>query len=84
MAENPKKDNDKFQWKQMSRTLLFWLFLFIAIITIVNIYNSQTPNQVKVKFTKYKQLLNEGAIKEATITGNIFNGKAGLWGKRLF
>jgi len=75
MADKKRNNDDKFQWRRMTRTLFFWVLLFVSIILIIQKFNPNKPKEVEITFSKYRQLLQDGAIEQAQIIGNEFHGK---------
>lgn len=74
MPEKQPPDDDKFQWRKLSRTLFFWIVVFIGIIYMVSIFNSGKNGEVEVPFSKYQQLLAGESILSAEIIDNDFHG----------
>ncbi|MBN2416898.1 ATP-dependent zinc metalloprotease FtsH [bacterium] len=74
MADKQAPDDDRFQWKKLSRTLFFWIIVFIGIIYMVSIFNSGRNGEVEIPFSKYQQLLAGEAILNAEIIDNDFHG----------
>ena len=69
----PQKDGG-FQWKKATKTLLFWILLFMGTIYIVHVFNLRKPKEVEVTFTEYRQFLDNGAILSAQIEEMEFHG----------
>lgn len=77
-ANEPKKNDDKdntFQWKKTTRTLLFWILLFLGTVYIVNLINTRGESEVQVSYSEFRQLLDEQAILKANIEGKDFHGE---------
>lgn len=73
-----KLDGNKdgnFQWKQATRTILFWVLLFFGAVAIVQIFNLRKDKEVEVTFSEYRQFLDKQAIESAKIEERVFHGK---------
>ncbi len=71
MAENEKKKPDNndnaFQWKKTTRTLLFWILLFLGTVYIVQIFNTRQEKEAEVSYFEYKTFLENNDIESALI-----------------
>ncbi|MBN2028785.1 ATP-dependent zinc metalloprotease FtsH [bacterium] len=62
------------QWRKWTKTLVFWVLLFLAAVWFVQIFNLHKSKEVEVTFSEYKQFLNNDAIEKATIQEQEFHG----------
>ncbi|MCD6118052.1 ATP-dependent zinc metalloprotease FtsH [bacterium] len=80
MAEQQKNKNsssdnkNNFQWKKATRTLFFWIILFLGAAYIFQLFSSQKTREVEVTFSEYQQYLQSNAIEKANIQSGIFHG----------
>ena len=70
--DKPRDQN--FQWKKATKTLLFWILLFLGAVYIVHIFNLRKPKEVEITFTEYQQFLENGSIERANIQDQDFHG----------
>jgi len=79
MAEQKKDNNtdpnNNFQWKKATRTLFFWIILFLGAAYIFQLFSSQKPSEAEVTYSEYQQFLTSGAIEKAYIESGIFHGQ---------
>ena len=73
---NPKKDDD-FPWKKLSKTGLIWVVIFFFALIFTNYWPGNPTNEVELKYSEYREFLNDGKIESGTITlkENVFRGK---------
>jgi cell division protease FtsH len=71
---DPKKDGT-FQWKRATKTLVFWILLFLGTVWIVEVFNVKHDKEVDVTFSEYRGFLEKNAIVKATITESDFHGE---------
>jgi len=72
-----KTDGNKdgnFQWKQATRTILFWVLLFFGAVAIVQIFNLRKEKEIKVDFSEYRQFIEKKAVEKALIEEKVFHG----------
>lgn len=72
----PKKDDD-FQWKKLSKTGLIWVVILFFALIFSNYWPDNQGNEIEIKYSDYREFLNEGKISSGTITlkENVFKGK---------
>ncbi len=70
--QTPKEGN--FQWKRATRTLIFWVLLFLGTIYVIQIFNLRKTKEAEISYTEYQQFLENGSIEKANIQENIFHG----------
>jgi len=73
VKRDPTKD-PKYKWRKATKTLIFWVLLFLGAIYIVQIFNLRKPKEVEISYTEYRQFLENDSILEATIQVNDFHG----------
>ena len=71
--QQPPKENN-FQWKRATRTLIFWVLLFLGTIYVIQIFNLRKAKEIEITYTEYQQFLENGSIEKANIQENIFHG----------
>jgi cell division protease FtsH len=64
---NSPNNNDDFQWKRGSRSVLFWVILFSGILLFALIFQENDAQPVEIDYTQYTQLLEQNRIKKARI-----------------
>jgi len=80
MAEQQKnKDSssdpsNNFQWKKATRTLFFWIILFLGAAYIFQLFSTQKTREVEITFSEYQQYLKSSAIEKANIQSGVFHG----------
>ncbi|MCJ7813022.1 ATP-dependent zinc metalloprotease FtsH, partial [bacterium] len=70
--ESPKDGN--LQWKKWTKTLVFWVLIFLVAVWTVNIFNLHKSKEVDISFSEYNQFLNNDAIEKAAIQDVDFHG----------
>src|SRR3990172_5193932 len=74
---NPFGDFKNMQGKEpqmkMFRNIMIWMLVFVSIITIYMLFNSQQKPVMKVSFTQYQEFLAENLIYKATVTKSQLN-----------
>ena len=71
--EPPK--NSGFQWKNASRTILFWVLIFLGTVYIVNVFNLRRNKDVEIDYNEdFLRFLENEAIAEAVIIEDEFHG----------
>ena len=70
--EIPKRDNN-FQWKSITKTMLFWILIFIGTLWVVNVFNNKRVKEIEITdYTTYRSYLTKGVVKEAEILDREF------------
>ncbi len=67
--------DDKFEWKKAGRTVTFWILIFLASIVIAQAFHFGERSEVKVPYTEYRRLLDEGKILSGYIVEKEFHGE---------
>ncbi len=68
----PKNNkNEEFQWKKGSRSILFWVVLFLGIALFATIFPVGGDEPVEIDFTRYLQHLEENEIYRAEIIKRV-------------
>ncbi|MFH1942324.1 MAG: ATP-dependent zinc metalloprotease FtsH [bacterium] len=73
----PRKDKQKngnFQWKKATRTLVFWILLFLGTVYILHIFNVRKAKEIEITYTEYRQFLENGSVQKASIQEHEFHG----------
>jgi len=76
--DRPVKKQDKdsgFQWKKATRTLIFWILLFLGTIYIVQVFHLGKAKEVEVTYSEYRQFLDSGALERANVQDFVFHGE---------
>ncbi|HDQ46075.1 MAG TPA: ATP-dependent metallopeptidase FtsH/Yme1/Tma family protein [bacterium] len=71
--KKPEKPG-QFQWKNATKTILFWILIFLGAVYIVNIFNMRKEKEIEVTFSEYRRFLENEAIEQATIIEDDFLG----------
>lgn len=70
--ELPKDNN--FQWKRATKTMIFWVLLFLGTIYLVQVLGLNKSNEIEVTFNEYRKFLQDSAIEQAIIEERDFHG----------
>ena len=65
--KNPKRD-DNFQWSRATKTLLFWLAIFILIIWITTQFNRNNQQAELINYNEFNEYLVNNKIQSLEIT----------------
>jgi cell division protease FtsH len=65
--------DDEFNWNKVSRVLLSWLGILLAVFLVMYAFRSNEETEYEVSFTTFQQLLNESKIGEALIKKSSLN-----------
>ncbi|RJP81329.1 MAG: ATP-dependent metallopeptidase FtsH/Yme1/Tma family protein [Candidatus Zixiibacteriota bacterium] len=68
-GRRPNPD-DKFEWKRATKTVSFWILIFVASIVIAQAFNFGETKEIPVPFTQFKEMLAEGRI-DTTYTSYV-------------
>ena len=79
--DKPREQN--FQWKKATKTLLFWILLFLGAVYIVHIFNLRKPKEVEISYSEYRRLLEDNSIVSANIQEQEFHGELNRTGQIL-
>lgn len=67
--DDPNNNNkDDFQWRRSSRSILFWVILFLGVAFIVTLYAPNSSDTHEVLFSTYLDYLKEGKIVRGEVT----------------
>jgi cell division protease FtsH len=79
--KNPRKSpgrrpnpDDKFEWKKATKTVSFWILIFVASIVIAQAFNFGEKKEENIPYTQYRELLSDGKIVSGYITDKEFHG----------
>ena len=72
----PEKNNNEFQWKKGSKTILIWVVIIMAIILLTSIFPVGKKQQRSVPYSKYLYFLENNMIikGEVVVNENEFRG----------
>jgi len=72
----PNKDNNEFQWKRGSKTIIIWVVIIMAIILISSIFPMGRTQEPSVPYSKYRYFLENDLIShgEVVVKENEFRG----------
>ena len=72
----PNRDNNDFQWKRGSRTIIIWVVIIMAIILLTSIFPVGRAQERSVPYSKYLYFLENGMINkgEVVVKENEFKG----------
>ncbi|KAA3612357.1 MAG: ATP-dependent metallopeptidase FtsH/Yme1/Tma family protein [Calditrichaeota bacterium] len=74
-SKNKKKNDDNFQWSKATRTLAFWLFIFIISIWLtMQLGQGENPRK-KIGYSEFLGLLESKTISTCTIEGFELTGE---------
>jgi cell division protease FtsH len=78
----PNRDNNEFQWKKGSKTILIWVAIIMAIILLTSIFPMGRGQERSVPYSKYLYFLENDLIAqgEVVVKENEFRGVL----KRMF
>ncbi len=65
-GRRPNPD-DKFEWKRATRTVSFWILIFVASIIIAQAFNIGKERVEMLDYTRYDKLLQEGRIDSVNV-----------------
>jgi len=73
----PSRDNNEFQWKKGSKTILIWVIIIMAIILLTSIFPMGRGQERSVPYSKYLYFLNNDLIArgEVVVKENEFRGE---------
>ncbi len=69
-----KKGDEPFQWKQASRTMLFWVLFILVAVSVTRFLGSTPSDEQEVTYTQYRLLLENRRIQSAVIVDRVFHG----------
>jgi cell division protease FtsH len=72
----PNRDNNDFQWKKGSKTILIWVIIIMAIILITSIFPLGRSQERSIAYSKYQYFLQNDLILkgEVVVKENNFRG----------
>lgn len=61
----------KFEWRRATKTLTFWILIFMGIFLLTQVIKDRKPDEPVVDYTQYRELLEDegNRIKRAEIVG---------------
>jgi cell division protease FtsH len=72
-GRRPNPD-DKFEWKKATKTVSFWILIFVASIVIAQAFNFGERREIPIPYTQYRELLAEGKIESGYVMEREFHG----------
>lgn len=69
-----KQKEGNFKWKRATKTLVFWILLFLGTVYIVQIFNLRKSKEIEVTYSEYRQFLESGSVEKANIQEQEFHG----------
>ena len=77
--DDPNNQNkDDFQWKRSSRSILFWVILFLGVAFLVTLYAPNSSDTHEVPYSTYLEYMNNNKILRGEVViqqeGNEFLG----------
>ena len=63
------------QWGKASRSLIFWIGIFIIAMLISQQFTGDREKQTSLNYNDFIQMLESGQIQEITVEGKVINGK---------
>ena len=72
----PKRDNNDFQWKRGSKTIIIWVIIIMAIILLTQVFQTNRGQQRSVSYSKYLYFLENNMVShgEVVVKENEFRG----------
>jgi cell division protease FtsH len=72
----PNRDNNDFQWKKGSRTIIIWVVIIMSIILLTSIFPVGRAQERSIPYSKYLYFLNNAMITsgEVVVKENVFKG----------
>lgn len=71
----PKQNQEGPQWRKASRTLLFWIGIFVIALFVSQQLTNQRGSEETKTYDEFVQDLKDGKIKEALIEDTVLRGK---------
>ena len=69
------KNDDNFQWKKASRSLIIWILIILGSVLFANAFgNLGGKGEREIGYMQYRKFLEAGKIEKAVIEDNIFHG----------
>jgi cell division protease FtsH len=84
----PDGKKGEFKWRRGTRTLVFWLILLLASVTLFQIYSSGKKDAVTITYTEFMEELEKSNVKKVTfvekdIEGEFVNQISKTVGKKI-
>ena len=72
----PQRDNNDFQWKRGSKTIIIWVIIIMAIILLTQVFQTNRGQEKSVPYSQYLNFLENNMILEGevVIQENEFRG----------
>jgi cell division protease FtsH len=72
-GRRPNPD-DKFEWKKATKTVSFWILIFVAAILIAQAFDFGDRKEVSVTYTQYRELFAQNKIISGYVADKEFHG----------
>ncbi len=74
--QGPKKNNDEFQWKKGSKTIIIWIIIILGVILLTSLFPVGRAQERSVPYSKYRYFLEKDMIirGEVVVKENEFRG----------
>jgi cell division protease FtsH len=73
--DEPSQKDGNIQWKRTTRTLLFWVLIFLGTVWIVRVLDRMKHKEIEITYSMYQQFLEKDEIQEAQVIENEFHFK---------
>ena len=71
----PSQKSDGPQWRRSSRTLIFWIGIFIVALLVSNQLTNPRGRDQILKYSQFIKILQEGKVKRAQVQDTILRGE---------
>jgi cell division protease FtsH len=71
----PDGKKDEFRWRKGTRTLIFWMIILLASITLFQLYSGSKRDVLTITYTEFMQELEESNIKKVTLVEKDIEGE---------
>jgi cell division protease FtsH len=71
----PDGKKNEFKWRRGTRTLVFWLILLLASVTLFQIYSASKKDAVTITYTEFLEELEKSNVKKVTFVEKDIEGE---------
>ncbi len=71
----PNQPPEGPQWGKASKSLIFWIGVFIIAMLISQQFTGDRERQTPLTYNDFIQMLESGQVQEITVEGKVINGK---------
>jgi cell division protease FtsH len=71
----PNGKKGEFKWRRGTRTLVFWLILLLASVTLFQIYSAGKKDAVTITYTEFMEELEKSNVKKVTFVEKDIEGE---------